>query len=171
MHFRWIKDDTGAASDAATFAELTTLLGIDSHEITVLDDDDSGAHHNLLVKVGSILRESRKKPGTSVLLLHYAGHGMEQHNGTLALPSSSGEDIDMDDVMQNICSKRIIPLTADVNVVFILDCCYSYLSTRSPNGNLRRVEVLCAGDRNDPVANGSIGAHSFTQKVFVEIRK
>lgn len=65
----------------------------------------------------------------------------------------------------------MIPLDPDVDVVLMLDGCYSYLSTRSPNGLHRRVDVLCAGDRTDPIANGSIGANSFTKKVFVEVRK
>lgn len=55
--------------------------------------------------------------------------------------SGSGEEVDMDDVIQQqICSKSIIPLDAEVEVVLMLDCCYSYLSTRSPNVSHRRVD-------------------------------
>ena len=92
-------------------------------------------------------------------------------NNELVLTSQTGKQIAADRIMADICSDFIIPLDAEVDVVVIMDCCHSYLFTRTANEDHRRVDVLSAGNREDPKSYDSCGTFSFTSKLSVEIQK
>ena len=59
---------------------------------------------------------------------------------------------------------------APIDVRYIFDSCFSFLPTQQINTRSRIVEVLGANDDRDPHAYGRQGTHSFTSKLYLEVR-
>lgn len=170
-HFHWQNDNSGADKDAETFVQLATLLGFETPETDIIPNDAATPGFDLTYKIGLLLKFAHQKPGSSIVLLHYSGHAVANQNNELVLTSRTGKQIAADRIMADLCSEFIIPLDANVDVVVILDCCHSYLFTPTANEGHRRVDVLSAGNREDPKAYGSRDTLSFTSKLSVEIQK
>lgn len=150
---------------------MATLLGFETPEIDINPNDATIPGFTLAYNIGLLLSLAHQKPGSSIVLLHYTGHAVANQNNELVFTSQTGKQIAADRLMADMCSEYTIPLDANVDIVVILDCCHSYLFTRTANEGHRRVDVLSAGDREDPNAYSSRGTLSFTSRLSVETQK
>ncbi|KAE8377747.1 hypothetical protein BDV26DRAFT_262858, partial [Aspergillus bertholletiae] len=108
--------------------------------------------------------------GRSVVMIHYAGHGIPNNLNELTLVSQTGKKISASRFLSDITTETNMPLNASVDIIVILDCCYSFLSLRQPNSESRIVEILTAGGKPDPIAFSPGARLSFTAKLLVNIR-
>jgi hypothetical protein len=112
--------------------------------------------------------------GRSIVFVHYAGHGARSPSGELMFTSSGSEMvISPESVFFNgLAGPHPCNLPADfpVDVVFIFDCCYSYLATTRRDyvpvaSGGRVVEILAAVDMDSRGAFIPGPAVSFTAKL------
>lgn len=74
--------------------------------------------------------------------------------------------------LSDITTDLLIPFDKPVDVIIVLDCCYSFLATRDANPESRIVEILSAGrEAADPIAFAAGTRNSFTSKLLMEVRR
>ena len=106
--------------------------------------------------------------GRCIVFFHYAGHGTPGPHDDLFFASASG--------LKSFNAERLFSDTdvrggvilddySPVDVIFILDCCYSFLATKAAKPIGRVVEVLAAVDANTPGAFIPGQRVSFTGKL------
>lgn len=118
-------------------------------------------------KIRALVRQAVESNERVLLLIHYAGHGFET-NGALLFTDSQGRKIAHweRDFVQCVDLEEL----AKVDVLFILDSCYSYLGTRQYISTTRVVEVLAAVNGNTKFAFDAGNTASFTGKLLNELK-
>lgn len=173
FHWRWEDDNTSADRDEESFTQLAEILNFPKPEVYIIPKRPRYSKipgFDLHGKIANVLAKAAHDPGDSVVMLHYSGHGRENMLGELELLNLTGKVIPADRLLQDIQTDRIIPLDETVDVIIILDCCFSFLASRTARQQHRRVDILCANERRDPVALGAGTSCSFTSKLLVEAR-
>lgn len=173
FHWRWQDDDTFACEDGKSFTELVELMNFPAPETYVIPNVlrfNKMPAFELQGKIAHILARAAHDPGDSVVILHYSGHGRENLVGGLELCNLSGKVIAVERLLSDIQTDRLIALDEHVDVIIILDCCFAFLASRTNQPNHRRVDILCANEKRDPIAFAANKANSFTSKILVEAR-
>lgn len=172
FHLRWEDDDTNADRDARSFADMTRLLGFPHPEFFVISKDNETPAYDIQDKTRKMMREAVQAPGRSVIMIHYSGHGRTNDLDELELVSMSGKTLAANSFMFELVTAQLHLIDVTVDIIIILDCCYSFLASRATTEpQTRLAEILTAGDKNDPIAFGPGRSNSFTSKLLVEIRK
>lgn len=93
-----------------------------------------------------MIGQARNAAGRSVVMVHYSGHGGPNLLNELELSSRSGKKIAASQHVYNCTTEPRMELDAQVDVIYIFDCCYSFLVTRNTTANSRIVEMVAVGD-------------------------
>ncbi|KAI1973465.1 hypothetical protein LOZ53_003742 [Ophidiomyces ophidiicola] len=168
FHFRWEDDNTGADQDKKSFCDMTHLMGFPNPDVFVIPKDMATPGLEVMAKIIDLFKAGATASGQSILLVHYSGHGGPNNLDELVLSSRSGQKIAAEQIMGSIINTGDPDVTG-IDVVFIFDCCYSFLTTRTVTEEPRIVEVLAASNNNDPAVFGAGPRNSFTSKMFIEI--
>lgn len=152
LHIRFENGDTSAQKDAANFQSFLRAFALSQAEEYVIKPSEPSPGWAVKGKFHAILSKAIETPGRSLVLIHYAGHGgldgfgrlvfqanMKESRGFrfgAALPSDVSETFDLNTE------------TPAVDVVFMLDSCYSGPALRGVHGTSRVVEILAACEAN-----------------------
>jgi len=171
LYVRWENDDTHADRDGVNFQRFLDTFGLGTMEVQQLSSNDVAPGWSLFQRLNSIVREAddsaRASGGRSLVVFHYGGHGIQGPDGSLLLTSpTNSKSINVE---QNITtlfgSPGPLPYEAPVDIIYIFDCCFSFLTTRAFTPSQRVVEVLAATDSNSPMAFVPGSNVSFTAKL------
>src|SRR5947207_9180916 len=149
LAIRFEKDDTRAERDCKHFQHILHAFGLSPAEEYVIEGSDNMPGWRLITKFRSFLDAAIQSPGRSIVLVHYAGHGKIDRNGDLVFQANFKShqrsfrfrNTFLDIVSENSPFSESNP---SVDVVFILDSCYSGRATRAATNVSRVVEVLAA---------------------------
>ena len=122
-------------------------------------------------KIGNEVQDAARRAGRTILIVHYAGHGTDNGTGGLVLSDRTGKKLARADLLFAPVERYELDDNAPLDVLFIFDCCFSFLATREMITGSRIVEVLAANNSRDPIAFGAKSVHSFTSKLYMEIRR
>lgn len=122
-----------------------------------------------LAKFSQMLKDADGKAratGRAIVFCHYAGHGFQGVDNELHLSSESG--------LKTFAMERLISVATEhesspVDVLFVLDCCASFLATKGVTITSRIVEVIAAVDADKPRALVPGQAVSFSAKLATEV--
>lgn len=149
LHARWEDDDdTQAQRDCDNFQIFLATFGFQPPTIHTLEVEYWCPAWRLQVKVRSILEHPPE--GRSICFIHYSGQSTVEHNNELYLtPPSGSKTIHAKGLLDSFTSEgMLLPYDSLIDVVIILDCCYSYLAPKAAQPVSRWVEFLAAADAN-----------------------
>jgi len=153
LSIRWERDNTNAAADTDNFQAILSTLNLDQAEVEILAEQNRTPGWTLNDAIRSIFRRATEAPGKSIVLIHYAGHGEVRGEELWAVEGPSRRSISLQDYIDTVVKGHVQYFDiADTDAVFVLDCCYSHVATRTSNPATRVVEVLSASDEHTPVA-------------------
>ncbi|KAI2012717.1 hypothetical protein LOZ39_003849 [Ophidiomyces ophidiicola] len=167
FHFRWADDNTGAERDEKSFEDMARLMGFPVVDTYVIPDGTLAPGHEVSDRIFKIFRDAETAPGESIVMIHYSGHGGPNNLNELALHSRYGKNIAMERIIGYMIPSENVD--THVDVIMILDCCYSFLASRTLKQESRVFEILTAGSNNDAAAFSAGVRNSFTSKLLVEI--
>ncbi|KAB8204490.1 hypothetical protein BDV34DRAFT_197232 [Aspergillus parasiticus] len=165
----WENDQTNAKEDCEKFRDIVHLFGFPTPEQYVISIQDRTPGWTLHSKVSTMIQQGLDAPGRALLLLHYAGHGVER-DGKLFFTSENGRSFSVMFLLalaDGDCD--LLSPDSEIDIVFIFDSCFSHVATRNMVNAERIVEVLAATSPNSPLANAAQGRASFTGKLRNEI--
>ncbi|PLB46686.1 hypothetical protein P170DRAFT_219342 [Aspergillus steynii IBT 23096] len=167
ISFSWEADATNAERDVKSFQDILKALGLPKAEELRLRSKHSSPGQIVAKKVHELVTRGFETAGRTLILIHYAGHGMQGIQGHLNFASSHGRAFRVDTALLG----PVMNLTSSepVDVVFIFDSCYSHLATRDATMGGRIVEVLAATNQQNPTTYGPGQYSSFTGKLANEI--
>ncbi|KAL4786487.1 hypothetical protein BJX76DRAFT_365573 [Aspergillus varians] len=170
LSVRWIEDDTAAASDMATFQAILRTLQLPAAKELVIHETAGWTVGAEVQKI--LLAAASHAPGRSLVILHYAGHGVEAADGTLRFVerldrSAKGFNAELHFIGPTL--EPDIDLN-NVDVLIILDCCFAFTAGRAAETNPRIVEIISATDHHSPLAF-SPPRNTVTVKLLGEIRR
>ena len=102
--------------------------------------------------------------GRAIVFFHYAGHSAQGVNGLQFTSPSSSKAINFCNILGVVGAKSDLDDNTPIDVVFILDCCYSFTFTKSAKPIGRVVEILAAVDSITPDKR-----MSFTRKLAEQV--
>jgi len=153
LSIRWERDNTNASADTDNFQAILSTLNLDQAEVEILAKQDQTPGWTLNDKIRSVFRLAANAPGKSIVLIHYAGHGEVRGEQLFAIEGPSRRSINFQRFIDTVVAGDVQDFDiADTDAVFILDCCYSHVATRTSNPTTRVVEILSASDDHTPEA-------------------
>ncbi|OJJ42433.1 hypothetical protein ASPZODRAFT_137248 [Penicilliopsis zonata CBS 506.65] len=133
----------------------------------VITNTDRTPGWSVMGVLEEVVSKAEKTTGRSVVMVHYAGHGMLGPNGNLlGVEGASNRRFDA-----QRCLVEILDLldSTIVDTLFVFDCCYSFAACRAPEVSGRIVEIIGASD-NTPLFTNSPPGNTLTAKLEGEIR-
>ncbi|KAJ9301990.1 hypothetical protein DTO271G3_856 [Paecilomyces variotii] len=146
LHIRW-EDDTEAQRDCDNFQSFLVTFGFSPPTIVTLETKDWTHGLTLHERNTNMLREAFKfsTQGRCVCFIHYAGHSIVGPNNTIHFSSTSGtRSLNINWFITTFLTDGELPCNVPVDIVLILDYCYSFLGTKSAQPVSRSVDVLAA---------------------------
>ncbi|KAJ9211241.1 hypothetical protein DTO166G4_7164 [Paecilomyces variotii] len=172
LHIRW-EDDTEAQRDCDNFQSFLAAFGFSPPSIVTLETKDWTHGWTVFEKTTSMLREAFKfsTQGRCICFIHYAGHSVVGPNNTIRFTSALGtRSLDADWLITTFSTDEGgLPYDAPVDIVYVLDCRYSFLRTKSAQPVSRSVDVLAAIDTNAPRAFVPDQRVSFSAKLAEKV--
>ncbi|KAE8138040.1 hypothetical protein BDV38DRAFT_282349 [Aspergillus pseudotamarii] len=166
---RWEADQTKAERDTKNFNMILRSLGFPSAIEYIIPAGDKVPGWGLRRKFMDMVGEGLTCDGRSLVMVHYAGHGRESPSGELLLCGPGNKNIQASFALfSSVDDKAQID---GVDVIFILDCCWSHLATRSVDNRERVTEVVAATSFQDPTANIPGSKVSLTARLSAAIAK
>ena len=167
VSFYWAADNTMAHKDVENFQGILATLGLAPAEEFMIRQSHTIPGWDVQAKIQALVRQAVESNERVLLLVHYAGHGFEK-DGSLLFTDAQGHKV----VRWDRDFVHLVDLEelAKVDVLFILDSCYSYLGTRQYIPATRVVQVLAAVDENTKFAFGAGNTASFTGKLLNELK-
>ncbi|KAL1884485.1 hypothetical protein Plec18167_002075 [Paecilomyces lecythidis] len=172
LHVRWEDDNTEGQRDSDNFKAFLAVFGFPPPSTLILDMKDVSPGWTLQAKAMSMFQEALNyaPQGRSVCFIHYAGHGTIGPNDELLFTSASGnKSINSNWLIDGCATDLMLPYDAAVDVIVILDCCYSYLATKGTQPVSRSVDILAAVDANAPGAFVPGQRVSFSAKLATKV--
>ena len=160
LALRFEEDDTKAEYDSTTFQTMARkCFGVTSGRSLVMSDSPT-AMAKFERQSGELAHEIDNVDGLTLLICHYAGHGVLDKSGTLMLCEADASDLEFS-FNEVICDNWISPpfprkrQLQRTDVLVILDCCYSgSVSRGSGPGRICEIVSSCSADQtsggNDP---------------------
>ena len=170
LHFRFANDNTYAEKDEESFKNICELLRFPAPQCHVIEENNPTPGFTMRSVIENEIQNALKRDGRTALIIHYAGHGTENGNGNLLLGDSKGKKFTRVDLLLGPFGVTELATNAPIDVLFIFDCCFGFLSTRNFNHLSRIVEVVAGNDERDPEALSAKGALSLTAKLHIELR-
>ncbi|KNG80860.1 hypothetical protein ANOM_011014 [Aspergillus nomiae NRRL 13137] len=153
LSVRWERDKTNASADLDHFQAILRTLNLDQAEVEILAEHDQTPGWTLNESVRLIFRLAANAPGKSIVLIHYAGHGVVRGEQLFSVEGLSRRSINLQRIIDTVVAGDFQDFDiADTDAVFVLDCCYSYVAKRALNPTTRVVEILSASDDHTPEA-------------------
>ncbi|KAE8160330.1 hypothetical protein BDV40DRAFT_290207 [Aspergillus tamarii] len=170
LSISWQDDNTNASGDVSNFQAILRLFGYPTAEEYVIPDNACMPGWDIAVKIQGLIRQAMKMTGRTIILIHYAGHGLNHNERLFFCDSTEKKKFNVDRNLLNfVDSESNLTDSDNIDIVFIFDCCYSYLATRGYRGENRVVEVLAAVDAESKLAFSAGVRASFTGKLYAEI--
>lgn len=164
--FYWEADLTTAHKDVKNFQHILATLGRAPAEEIKLNQRQSIPGWGIQDKLKALIKPKMDSNGSVLLLVHYTGHGFAK-NDTLHFTDPQGHRQparwDRDFVYIVDTGSPIDDLNK-IDVLFILDSCYSYLEPRQYTPAKRVVQVLTAVDESTESAASAKNTASLTEK-------
>lgn len=162
MSIRWELDNTDAATDTENFKVILSTLNLDPPCVEIMGGPNTNKtpSWNLNGKLRSLFESAVNAPGKSLVIIHYAGHGEirrvpldERRDLLFAVEGPHGRAFSLQPIIDTIVDGYFFEIDlTDLDVVFILDCCYSHMATRMGHSTGRALEILAASDDTTPEA-------------------
>ncbi|KKK26496.1 hypothetical protein ARAM_001012 [Aspergillus rambellii] len=172
LSISWEDDNTNASQDIANFQAILRIFGYTEADEYVIPSQAPTPGWEVSDKIWSLLRKAMAKSGRTIILIHYAGHGVKWNDKLHFCNGAGNKRINVDrEILGLVDSNSALPDSASVDVVFLFDSCYSYLATRNYTAGPRVVEVLAAVDESSQLAFAPGRHASFTGKVYAELIK
>jgi hypothetical protein len=174
LHVRWEDDNTEAERDCANFQSFLHAFGFGPPEVLTLARDDTTPQWTVVERFTTMTKVAlgAAASGRAIVFFHYAGHGNRGVNDELLFTApSSSKSIKAHSLLDVVDPDRtgVLEDNSPVDVVFVLDCCYSFLSTKAANPIGRVVEVIAAVDSSTPGAFVPGQRVSFTGKLARQV--
>lgn len=153
LHVRFQHDDTNAFKDAEHFKSICHAFGLPPPEEIIIAPKDPAPAWTIQPIFGRLLVQARQNP-RSLILVHYSGHGNLSPFGTLIFQANAHEprSFQFTDAFLNHIGKNSDFQNHDpaVDVVLIIDSCFSGAATRAVSNVSRVVEILaaCGSDKS-----------------------
>lgn len=170
IHFHWANDNTHPDLDLLSLEKMCELIGFAKPDSHVLEESNPLPGYTMRSKIDDEVKAAIHRPGRTILIVHYAGHGTDNGSGELVLSDRWGKKLARADLLLASVESTELASDAPIDVLYIFDCCFSFLATRQINARSRLVEVLAANDYRNPSAFGPQSAHSLTSKLYLEVR-
>ncbi|KAI9373788.1 hypothetical protein BJX61DRAFT_501575 [Aspergillus egyptiacus] len=174
LSLRWEADSTGAVDDARQFQAILGLLNLPAAQELVLAVADQSPGWTLEEALRKILNTAILTQGRALIIIHYAGHALTKA-GEFCFAEGAGKQRII--AAHKFVFSEVLPPTYEesyasknVDVLFILDCCYASTALRTAETSDRIIEFIAASDDGSPRAN-SRPAMTLTNKLFIEIRR
>ena len=153
LSVRWERDKENASVDTDYFQAILSTLNLDQAEVEILAEQDQTPGWTLNDKIRSVFRRAANAPGKSIVLIDYAGHGEVKGEQLFAVEGLSRRSINLQRFIDTVVAGDVQDFDiADTDAVFVLDCCYSHVATRTLNPTTRVVEIISASDDHTPEA-------------------
>ncbi|KAK2766098.1 hypothetical protein FQN54_007613 [Arachnomyces sp. PD_36] len=169
---RFESDDSQAIQDSEGFKTICNAFGLPAPVEVVVTPADPMPSWTIAREFQKILIAAAEAPGRSLVMVHYAGHGSLNQFNRLTLhangnePRSVGFDVAFSNNIDE--SSDFSELDPDVDVVMLIDSCYSGSAFNRAIFNMPRVvEILaaCEPDKITLAANPRNQNQTFTAKL------
>ncbi|BCS17286.1 uncharacterized protein APUU_10114S [Aspergillus puulaauensis] len=173
LSIRWERDDTLAHQDVGHFRSLLTTLRLAEPREVVIAADDLKPGLTARTELEQILVAAKQTNGRAIVVVHYAGRGAQDNNSLLLVERTRGNAFcAMAFLISTVIPSKGYGLGDEdkVDVLFIFDCCYSFIARRAPQPKQRIVEVIAATDENQPEAFSS-PRNTITAKLAGEVKR
>ncbi|KAK6540664.1 hypothetical protein TWF694_008057 [Orbilia ellipsospora] len=178
-------DNTGAKDDSKSFTraclELFDIIKTDVLELEFPDDMDSEDYFTFEV-APKIYHMTKSCTERKLLIIHFAGHGIVDAGGNLSIAGGMTgvpQEVRWETVKESLFGARSASHFKNMDIVFVLDCCYAGSADMTGFRDQRVVEIMAAveGDKKTNerlTARPSIGQKSaqpsFTQRIINNMR-
>ncbi|KAJ5550890.1 hypothetical protein N7535_001172 [Penicillium sp. DV-2018c] len=164
---RWDNDTTGADQDVKTMGEILQRFGIQCTNL-LLDPNDEDPSWTLVHKIHTMITECRASKVHSLFVFYYVGHGAIGDNGSLYLVEG-GHGISWTTIrghfVYGVHQEKQRAAMRLVDVLCVLDCCYSGAATIAGEtaGNVAQVLAACGPKERINTRGQEV---SFTTRLF-----
>lgn len=157
----WQADDSRSMDDIKTMEAIMNVFGIESKVYTIPQNETLGGW-NLVLELQKLLKELHDTGQSCLMVFSYTGHGLRKNDELEFSPSAGGSN------QAPIPWSQIYPFLSDnalskIDVLTILDCCYSGSAARGFSEKAFHIIAAC-GPNESTNARGY--AISFTQRIF-----
>ncbi|KAJ9296428.1 hypothetical protein DTO271G3_5126 [Paecilomyces variotii] len=174
LHVRWEDDNTEAQRDCDNFRDFLAVFSFPAPVILTLEKKDQAPGWTLQEKATKMFQAALNYSPQSrcICFIHYTGHGTVGPHNNLFFTSASGNNktINANLLIEQFVAEGMFSYDALVDVVIVLDCCYSYsyLATKSTKPVIKRsVDILAAVDANAAFIPGQ--RISFSAKLATKV--
>jgi hypothetical protein len=159
--------------DTTRFQALLSIFQFPTAQELIIQEDDRTPGWTVQSKFRDTLTAAiANRQGRALVIVHYAGHGLVDADGVfhLAEKITGNRKLDFRLFLLSwaLPTQYIMEGVDNVDVLFILDCCFAHTVTRAPVVAPRIVEIIAATEDNTPRAY-SPPANTFTSKLLSEI--
>ncbi|KAF7586822.1 hypothetical protein BBP40_008262 [Aspergillus hancockii] len=169
LAIRWESDNDEAARDTNNFNVILRSLGFPPAVEHIISTKDKAPGWSLKDKFHQKVGEGVMCDGRALIMVHYAGHGMESPSGELLLSGPGNKIIQASYALFSMVDDKA--QLSSVDVIFLLECCWSHGATRSADHRERVTEVVAASNFHDPIANIPGSKVSLTARLSTAIAK
>lgn len=176
---RFLDDDTGADKDSQHFQRMLRVLNLHAAEEVVLPN--KMATWEFRPTMATLAKTLDVEEGRKLVIFHYAGHAILNDEDHLCLVSSVNSKSSLKFIREFGMLWDSAEVVFDrVDIIIILDCCYSAASARGSIHADRTVEIVSAmrtsskafdDNNNDPSTVARTQNRTFTSKLTDEIAR
>ncbi|KAL2821051.1 hypothetical protein BJX63DRAFT_379097 [Aspergillus granulosus] len=173
LSLRWEADDTQAFRDASHFQTILRLLNLPAAEELIISRLSEPPAWDVQSKFRKVLSKAMNVSGRALVVVHYAGLGYVDSDGSLKLVECiGGRAFNAERYLFSVVDsdQDYINDNGHIDVLFILDCCYGFVADRAAETCSRIVEIVAATTDSNPVAFGPPGV-AVTVNLVAEITR
>ncbi|KAE8158374.1 hypothetical protein BDV40DRAFT_307889 [Aspergillus tamarii] len=171
---RWNTDDSGAHLDTDRFQAMLRVFQFPFAKEIILQAEDGTVGWTLQGEIRKLFATARSHTTRrTLIIIHYAGHGMELRGQFHFVDRSvNGKTCNAMRFMLDLATQEEYDLrdAGNVDVLFVLDCCYSFMVTREASTSGRIVEIMSATASDNP-RTVTPPANTFTNKILGEVSR